>query len=193
MALRADIGYFLIIIPTYRYDADQPQNQLCREGPPDTFHDPERDGNPLQGGQRQAEALLGEALHRQVVVFQHLFQRVGHGGNVVARQAGDAEFPVVLDHVQVQGVSRRGLAEEAHVRDLIGVTGFVVALTGSEGVVKRDSKSNDNCSPPRSDNFTMESVLLSFAGSSNNVTMESIVLPLYFDNIESIIFCLFLL
>ena len=61
------------------------------------------------GCKRQSKAPQGNALNGQTVVLHHLFQCPGDVGDVVHGQAGDAEFPVVLDHIQVQGIPPAGL------------------------------------------------------------------------------------
>lgn len=58
------------------------------------------------------------------MILDHLLQRVGQGSDLTARQTGKAEFSVMLDHIQVQGFSTGGFAQEPHVRDLAGVGGF---------------------------------------------------------------------
>lgn len=63
------------------------------------------------------ETLLGNPFERNPVIFEDLLQRVGDRSNVVAGQAGDAELPVMLNDIQVQGISHGGLAQEPHVRD----------------------------------------------------------------------------
>ena len=75
----------------------------------------------LPCGQRQTETLLRRALNLQAVILYHLFHYVGQGRNIAARQAGNAEFSVMLDHIQMQSVSGGRFAQEPHVRDLTGI------------------------------------------------------------------------